>query len=136
MCRQCEQVTENSHIQTRRNRVRTLFGVLAVLVAIAATGCSTEIGQKFNQEKMAEFKPGKTTYDEVVKALGAPISSNFISGGKKQCTWAHAHSGPMLPFMSYSSTSETVMYIFDVKGVMTADTNEDNALTRAAKQQK
>lgn len=114
--------------------MRKLFGVLSVLVAITS-GCSTEIGQKFNQEKMAEFKPGKTTYDEVVKVLGAPISSNFITASKKQCTWAHARSGPMIPFVSYSTNSETVMYTFDDKGVMTA-TNEDNALMRAAKQQK
>lgn len=109
--------------------MRKLMVVFVVLASLFFAGCSTEVGQKFNQAQMDAFMPGKTTYDEVVKVLGEPLS-NSMTGGKRQCVWAHVGAGLGV---SSKATPQTAIYYFDARGIMLADAGNDNELTRAAK---
>ena len=55
---------------------------------MAMTACTTA-GRPIDHERAAAFVPGKTTYQEVVAALGPPTSSMTAPNGRLTIAYSH-----------------------------------------------
>jgi len=68
--------------------MRYLFVTVALL---AFTSC-VSMGTKVDQEKMAQFVKGKTTYTEVIQQLGKPTQSTMNSDGSRMVVYTYVQS--------------------------------------------
>lgn len=100
--------------------------ILAVAVVLMLSACVTT-GRKVSQEQVAQFKEGRTTYQEVVEALGEPTSSTLNSDGSRTIIYSYASAqarpesfipyiGPLLAGSTQESSN--VIIQFDRKGVL------------------
>lgn len=69
--------------------MRSVFA--AVLAASILAACASR-GTNFEMADVDAFKPGVTTYEEVVSKLGKPKGQNFATDGSKTVTWIYAHA--------------------------------------------
>lgn len=96
-------------------------GLLLVLVGCAATGKRVEEGQ------LLQFEKGKTTYYEVVAALGRPSASILTDTGTRQVLYTYSQVQlhwqnfvPLLDRLHQGSEAETttVQLDFDAHSVL------------------
>ena len=64
--------------------------ILACVLAIAATGCTTTSGVQVQQSQLSSFQKGVTTDEDVVRALGAPTMSSVTSEGERVLIYSFA----------------------------------------------
>jgi hypothetical protein len=62
-----------------------------VLAAVMLAGCVSS-GTKVDASQMASFEKGKTTYAQVVQALGPPVSVTNTSDGTRIAVYSYVHS--------------------------------------------
>jgi sulfur carrier protein ThiS len=88
---------------------------------LALSGCAS-VGVKVDEQAMARFEKGKTTYAEVVRSLGQPTSSVVDSNGQRMImyTYAQAQTRPesFVPIVGLFAggadvKSSNVMFTFD-----------------------
>ena len=92
------------------NRQRLLL-IAAVIMAIG--GCTREVGSNFDLSRVDQFKPGVTTYDQVVAELGKPSSIRKYANGGTGAAWQYVKG------TTFSGGSgKGVGIIFDANGVM------------------
>ena len=98
----------------------------ALVMALALGGCASS-GTQVTQDQVQSFKTGKSTYSEVVGALGAPSSVTSSSGGQKVAVYAYSafSSRPQnfIPYIGplvggYDTKSSAVTFVFDARDVL------------------
>ena len=65
--------------------------VFVIVALLALTSCMS-MGTKVDQEKMAQFVKGKTTYTEVIQQLGKPTQSTMNSDGSRMVVYTYVQS--------------------------------------------
>jgi outer membrane protein assembly factor BamE (lipoprotein component of BamABCDE complex) len=65
---------------------------LFVIVALFAFTACMSMGTKVEQDKLAQFEKGKTTYAEVVQQLGKPTQSTLNSDGSRRIVYTYMQS--------------------------------------------
>ena len=87
----------------------------------------TSVGVKVDPAKMSDFKKGKTTYSDVVEALGQPTQTMVSDSGDKTIQYAHlstqARPESFIPYVGLvvgGADTETSMVsmTFDSKGIL------------------
>ncbi len=101
------------------------FGWMAacgLAVALALTGCATTIGRDYDQNRVGQFVPGKTTQDQVIAALGQPQERETESDGNTRLHYQYIVSKnsvgdyvPFAPVKANTSDKDTYLY-FDRNG--------------------
>src|SRR5262249_623656 len=94
-------------------------------------------GAQVNEQQLATFEKGRTTYSEVVATLGTPTSQSLDAEGDRSASWFYFESKarpetfiPIVgPFIggADSKTNIVVMY-FDQRGVLTNFTSNSSQL--------
>ncbi|MDO8546095.1 MAG: hypothetical protein Q7R68_01920 [Nitrospirales bacterium] len=104
--------------------MRYLF---AAFCFFALSACMS-YGTKVDQEKVAQFVKGKTTYAEVVRQLGKPNQSTINSDGVRTISYTYQQSqmsaSSFIPFVGLfvggaESENTTVVMNFDKNSVLT-----------------
>ena len=60
---------------------RTVINLFAAILLTATTACSGSAGKMVTDSQLAQFQPGKTSYEQVVSALGSPDTTIKKSDG-------------------------------------------------------
>jgi outer membrane protein assembly factor BamE (lipoprotein component of BamABCDE complex) len=100
--------------------------VLVIATALTLSACIAT-GKKVTQERVAQFKIGQTTYQEVIAELGSPTDSTLHSDGKRSISYFYSQSqtsaASFIPYigglLGGSETENTFVYMdFDQKGIL------------------
>ena len=101
--------------------------VFMIVALFAFTACMS-MGTKVDQDKLARFEKGKTTYAEVIQQLGKPTQSTLNSDGSRIVVYTYVQSqakaANFIPivgaFTGGADTENTsVMLNFDKDSVLT-----------------
>lgn len=97
-----------------------------MLIALMLIGCA-HAGTRVTEDQVKRFVPGKTTYTEVVKALGTPTSETFNVSGKRTAFYTYATASlkgatfiPVIGLFAGGTNmkSTTASFEFDTHGVL------------------
>jgi hypothetical protein len=100
--------------------------VLIIASALTLSAC-VATGKKVTQERVAQFKIGQTTYQEVIAELGSPTDSMLHSDGRRSISYfysqAQASAASFIPYIGgliggSESESTFVHMDFDQKGIL------------------
>lgn len=99
-----------------------------MLIIISMLFACVSSGTKVDQDKLAQFTKGKTTYAEVIQKLGKPNQSTINSDGTRTISYTYlqsqAKASNFIPFvgafMGGSDTENTNVIInFDENSILT-----------------
>jgi len=113
---------------TRRPSDRSVAAItlIGLLISILLTGCAAS-GVKVDEKRLAEFQKGKTTYAEVVQALGQPTSTVLDGNGSRMAIYSYAayrtRPETFIPYIGVfvggsDMNSSAVVFSFDQSGVL------------------
>lgn len=93
--------------------------VLAIFVGLS-TGCalmgaSSSSGHRINHEAVAKVVKGQTTATEVERLMGKPQGKQTSSEGM---SWSYSFQKTSAGLTGGSSTTESVVFVFDQQGVV------------------
>jgi hypothetical protein len=105
---------------------------LALLVA----GCASS-GVKVTEEQAQSFQVGRSTYGEVIAALGEPTTVSTSSNGNRIAVYSYAavssrpqnfipYIGPLVA--GYDTRASAVTFTFDQRGVLMNTTSSQSNL--------
>lgn len=101
---------------------------LSMLIVLFALSACMSYGTKVDQERLAQFVKGKTTYAEVIQQLGKPSQSTINADGVRTISYTYGQSQvkastfiPIVGAFVGGSESEntTVTLSFDKNSVLT-----------------
>src|SRR5262245_9411860 len=101
---------------------------VTVIAALFAFTACVSMGTKVDQDKLAQFEKGKTTYAEVIQQLGKPTQSTLNADGSRRLLYTYmqsqAKAANFIPivgaFTGGADTENTsVMLEFDQNSVLT-----------------
>jgi hypothetical protein len=104
--------------------------VMALVLTAAALAACTSSGRPIDHVKADAFVPGRTTYAEVIAALGPP-NSMMTSAGVRTIAYSHltvqTNPATFIPVVGLFAggsqvTSDTVSFSFDQNNIMTNTT--------------
>jgi len=113
----------------RRTLAPIFFGLLL--------GACVAAGVKVDQAKVAQFERGKTTYQEVVSALGRPSSTTALSTGVRFANYTYLESrarpSTFIPYIGpfvggADSSTSSVTFQFDANGVLVSYTTTESQM--------
>jgi outer membrane protein assembly factor BamE (lipoprotein component of BamABCDE complex) len=101
---------------------------LILFLAVCFLSACMSAGTKVDQESLAKFEIGKTTYAQVVQQLGKPTHATMSSDGTRTAmytyTQSQANAASFIPFVGLfargaqtENTSVTLM--FDTRSILT-----------------
>jgi len=100
--------------------------ILPLFLGLVLTSCAAT-GTKVEADRLTQFERGKTTYHEVVAALGKPTSMTLAADGSRQVIYSYTQNQmkwenfvPIVAMFSQGATAETttVTLDFDPTGVL------------------
>lgn len=106
---------------------------VAIVFMLLMVGCATTIGRDYDQTRVGQFVPGKTTQDQVIAALGQPTERETESNGEVRLHYQYIVSKssvsdyvPFAPVKADTSGKDTFLY-FDAQGrFLRAENNQSN----------
>ena len=116
-------------------RVFVAFGLFSLLVGCAASGV------KVDEQQAQSFKVGRSTYSDVVAALGPPTTSTVASNGERTAAYDYSsmRSQPQnfIPYIGplvagYDTQSSSVAFTFDKRGILTGTTSSQSGMGTGA----
>jgi outer membrane protein assembly factor BamE (lipoprotein component of BamABCDE complex) len=106
--------------------------VLSIIAVLSLAACATsQVGNKYDSQKASSFKIGKSTYSEVIKALGNPSTESDDNSGNKVIEYSYSGSSvkatSYIPFVGAfigGSNSETHVaeFAFNHRLILTSKT--------------
>jgi outer membrane protein assembly factor BamE (lipoprotein component of BamABCDE complex) len=116
----------------RRMAVAAMLGAASLaLVACASTGV------RVDEAAVAKFAPGKTTYGEVIQALGPPTTSIVRADGHRVILYTYAQArmraSSFVPVVGLfaggmDAKSTNVSFEFDTQGVLVNDSTSQTQI--------
>lgn len=107
---------------------------LVILLLLASCASS---GVKIDQHSMAQFHKGKTTYSEVIAALGQPSQSGLDDTGERTISYfymsAQARPESFIPVIGglvggIDSETSTASFFFDARGVLVKSSQSEGGM--------
>jgi hypothetical protein len=119
----------------RIGSVASAFALAVMLSACAASGVQV------TEQQAQGFQIGKSTYADVVAALGEPTSVNSSSKGERVAVYSYSavssrpqnfipYIGPLIS--GYDTKSSAVTFNFDSRGVLRDTTSSQNNMGSGA----
>ena len=71
--------------------MRNIIKVVALVAIVGLTACASA-GVRVDPSQMAQFQKGRTTYDDVVTALGKPSQETVDDSGNRTVMYYYANS--------------------------------------------
>jgi hypothetical protein len=110
--------------------------VIAFAIAIELAGCMAS-GVQVTEQQAQSFQVGKSTYGEVVAALGEPTSVSSSTNGNRIAVYSYSavasrpqnfipYIGPLVS--GYDTKSSAVTFVFDAKGVLKETSSTQNSM--------
>lgn len=118
--------------------IAALFVAVSGCAQIAKVGAPLDYttGVSVSAAQMSTFVDKKTTKNDVIEALGQPGNKSEVAGTE---IWSYGYTFiPGIPFTSKKNVSETTVFEFDKRGVLSkhyktaANTQSTNPLLNAA----
>jgi len=100
--------------------------LLVALLSVGLIGCAAT-GVRVDESQLSHFQKGKTTYAEVVAALGQPTTTSVLSDGRRLALYSYAEAQarpetfiPIIgPLVGGADTrSSMVSFQFDEAGIL------------------
>jgi hypothetical protein len=122
------------HVMTIGKRVAPFLAVV-FLTACAASGVQV------TEQQAQSFQVGKSTYPEVVSALGQPTSVTSSSNGNRVAIYSYAAVAArpqnFIPYIGpwvagYDTKSSAVTFVFDPRGILRETSSTQNNLGSGA----
>jgi hypothetical protein len=97
-----------------------------LLIYLLLSGC-INAGVKVEQSKLDLLKPGVSTYDDMVRTLGPPVSTTANSDGTKTATYvffgSSSSAASYIPYVNLiagdtKGESQTVSFQFDAHSIL------------------
>ncbi len=123
-------------VGAQKNRAHIMRRFLPLALATIITACAAT-GVKVDPSQTASFKPGQTTYAEVIAKLGPPTSQTQIGTGQRFISYTYARSAArpetFIPivgaFVGGADTqAQSVMFRFDANGVLVDTTSSSHQM--------
>ena len=114
--------------------MRVLF---AMAIAVLLSACGVDQGQKIDTNQVAKFQTGKTTYDQVIAAMGTPASIQTRSDGTKILVYVYTQAAPrpatFVPVVGLFAggadvKQQSVLFTFDHDGILKDYTTQDTQM--------
>jgi hypothetical protein len=114
--------------------MRYLYAVMMLVCFLGLSACAS-YGTKVDQEQLSHFVKGKTTYAEVLQALGKPTHSIVNAGGGRTLVYGHAatktNALSYIPIFGafiggFQSKNTAVTFFFGKDSVLTDYTVSEN----------
>lgn len=108
-----------------------------ILIAAAFTSACVSTGVKVDHTKLEDFHKGKTTYSDVVAALGQPTQTMYSDNGTKTIVYAYMSGQPrpesFIPFVGplvggADIETSSVNMDFDTKGTLVSMSSTQGAM--------
>ncbi len=108
--------------------------VVAFAIAVVLGGCAAS-GVQVTEQQAQSFQVGRSTYSDVVAALGEPTEVSSSSNGNRVAVYSYSAvaSRPQnfIPYIGpyisgYDSKSSAVTFVFDPKGVLQETSSTQN----------
>ncbi len=118
--------------------ITTSIKLAATVALLSLTACGAASGTMVKPQQLSGFVAGTTTYDEVLAQLGNPSTVKTSTDGTKTASYTHASVKarpesyiPLVgPFVGGAdSSSHTVNFVFNRKGVLTKIDTQDTAIS-------
>ena len=120
--------------------MRTADIAAAFMMTVVLGGCAAS-GVQVTEQQAQSFQVGKTTYPEVVAALGEPTTVNSSSTGNRTAVYSYSavasrpqnfipYIGPLVS--GYDTKSSAVTFVFDSKGVLRETSSSQNNMGSGA----
>jgi outer membrane protein assembly factor BamE (lipoprotein component of BamABCDE complex) len=100
--------------------MRHSFKLFLLTALVTLTACVSTGGTQIDESKLQSFQKGKTTYAEVVAALGSPLSDTRSSSGERSVTYSYtrvqgsaANFIPVVGAFTQSNDSQSKTWIFN-----------------------
>jgi outer membrane protein assembly factor BamE (lipoprotein component of BamABCDE complex) len=112
-----------------------VLGLSGLLIVCAASGV------KVSEQQAQSFKVGTSTYDDVLKTLGAPTSTTLNPDGTRVAAYTYAaiRSQPQnfIPIVNrlaagYDKETSSVIFTFDRGGILTGTTSTQGGAAAGA----
>lgn len=96
-------------------------------MVLLLAGCTTGSGTRIEASQISQFKVGITTYDQVVQALGPPVSTVQNSDGTKAIVYANTNAkirgATFIPVVGLFAggadvKSQSVVFTFNADGTL------------------
>jgi hypothetical protein len=109
---------------------------LPTALALVLAGCAAS-GVQVSEQQAQSFQVGRSTYGDVVNALGEPTTSTVIANGTRVAVYSYSavQSRPQnfIPYIGplvagYDAKSSAVTFMFDARGVLTNSTSSQTNL--------
>jgi hypothetical protein len=110
-------------------KLAVIMGVAGVLAACAASGVQV------TEQQAQSFTVGKSTYSDVVGALGEPTTVTSSSNGNRVAIYSYAAASArpqnFIPIINrfasgYDTKSSAVRFVFDSNGILKETTSTQN----------
>ena len=110
--------------------------VIGFAFAIVLAGCMAS-GVQVTEQQAGSFQVGKSTYGEVVAALGEPTSVSSSTNGNRVAVYSYSAMAsrpqnfiPYIgPYVSgYDTKSSAVTFVFDSRGVLQETSSTQNSM--------
>jgi outer membrane protein assembly factor BamE (lipoprotein component of BamABCDE complex) len=120
--------------------MRIVCIVAAAFLAGLLSGCASS-GVQVTEQQAQTFQVGKSTYPEVVSALGEPTTVSSSSNGNRIAVYSYAamasrpqnfipYIGPLVS--GYDTKSSAVTFVFDSKGILRETSSTQNNMGSGA----
>lgn len=106
--------------------IKRVISLTAAGAAILTAGCAST-GVHVDEATAAQFQDGRTSYNDVVGALGQPTSNMMASNGERTIMYTYAHAqvraATLIPVVGIfaggmDTNSTNAIFTFDSKGVL------------------
>jgi hypothetical protein len=113
---------------------------MAVMAAAMLSGCAAS-GVQVTQEQAQSFQVGRSTYADIVGALGPPTTVTTIASGQRYAVYSYAavQSRPQnfIPYIGplvagYDTKSSAVTFIFDPRDVLVSSSSTQSNMGTGA----
>jgi hypothetical protein len=115
-------------------------GMAPFFALIFLTACAAS-GVQVTEQQAQSFQVGKSTYPEVVAALGQPTGVTTSSNGNRVATYSYsavaARPQNFIPYIGpwvagYDTKSSMVTFVFDSRGILKETSSTQNSLGSGA----
>ena len=114
------------------------LGPIALCLFLAACVAS---GVKVTEEQAAGFKPGTTTYQEVIGALGKPTTVTILADGSRIAVYSYAYAqarpASFIPLVGQlvggaDGTGNSVAFTFNRDNILVGHTSSETSIGTSA----
>ena len=116
--------------------VSKTFAIIAALMSLGLSACASS-GAKVTEQQLSQIQVGKSTYNDVVAALGKPTTTTFSSTGTRTAIYSYSQVSTrpetFIPVVGAfvggaDVKSNSVILMFNAQGILSQYSGSGSAI--------